>query len=321
MKLSDKARAHILDREIEEQTNAFRKEANDRKRMIYWVGFLEGALASRRIEYGEEDAILAEADKFQEFFEDPDASDLAEDIRARCHSSEMDLMAQMRSVISEKRDELVRTQAVSEADEMNEFLGFCAGIVCDGLVLESEATAILGRIRQSSVLMNAAPFSNLRRAIEVSLADRVLTEEESEDLREWIARLVGDGFIDTGIANIGSVARLDDPILDPSAITIRGSHFVLTGPMKMGPRAFIRSEIERLGGIFDERTTRRTDYVVVSSNASKHWRTTHFGTKIERAKELIDAGGHLRFVSEDALAKAIERVWEGEVSSPTRPLR
>lgn len=306
MKLSDQARAHILDREAEEHTNAFRKEANDRKRMIYWVGFLEGALASHRIEAGEETALVAEADKFQEFFDDPDASDLAEDIRAKCHSSETDLMDQIRSVISEKRSELSAASGFSETDEMNGFLGFCAGIVCDGRVLEREAEAILTRFRQSEVLMTAAPFSNLRRAVEASLADHILTDEESEDLREWISRLVGDGFIDTGIANIGSVARLDDPIFDPAQIKIKGSHFVLTGPMKMGPRSFIRSEIERHGGIFDERTTRNTDYVVVSSNASKHWRTTHFGTKIERAKELIDEGYRLRFASEDALAKAID---------------
>lgn len=123
MKLSDQARAHILDREVEEQTNAFRKEANDRKRLIYWVGFLEGALASRRIEEGEETALIAEADKFQEFFDDPDASDLAEDIRAKCHSSETDLMDQIRSVIAEKRSMLDQVSTFSETDEMNEFLG------------------------------------------------------------------------------------------------------------------------------------------------------------------------------------------------------
>ncbi|WP_425331304.1 BRCT domain-containing protein [Paracoccus ravus] len=86
---------------------------------------------------------------------------------------------------------------------------------------------------------------------------------------------------------------------------LAGSHFVLTGPMKMGPRSFIKMEIERVGGIFDPRTTKRTDYLVVSSSASKHWRTTHFGTKIERGMELIQEGHRLRFVSENALVAAI----------------
>lgn len=188
---------------------------------------------------------------------------------------------------------------------MNEFLGFCAGIICDGRILEREARAILDRFRESASLMTAAPFKQLRRAVEAAMADDVLTSDEAEEIQEWISQLVGDGFIDTGIPNIGSVARLDDPITDANEIRLAGSRFVLTGPMKMGPRSFIIAELERVGGIFDARTSQKTDYVVVSSNASRDWRTTHFGTKIERAKELIDQGHNLRFVSEDALSKAI----------------
>jgi NAD-dependent DNA ligase len=305
MKLSDQANAHILEREAEEQINAFRKSANDRKREVYWIGFLGGALSSQRIEEGEEAALLAEADKFREFFDDPDAADLAEDLRAKCFSSEDDMMTQITKVIQEKRRELDEKSSYSETDEMNEFLGFCAGIICDGTILEKEAQAILNRFQASDVLMTSVPFSQLRRAVEVAMDDRVLTTEESEEVREWITQLVGDGFVDTGIPNIGSVSRLDDPITNPSELTLRGARFALTGPMKFGTRTFIQSEIERVGGIYEARTTQRTDYLVVSSHASRHWRTTHFGTKIERAKELIENGHKLRFVSEEALAKAI----------------
>lgn len=305
MKLSEKAAAHILDREEEERTNAFRKSANDRKRSLYWIGFLEGTLSSTRVEAGEQEALLEEASKFREFFEDPDADDLIEDMRARCFSSEEDLMEQIAAIVGSKREEVLAEAAYSETDEMNEFLGFCAGIICDGKILALEVEAILDRFRRSDALMGAVPFAQLRRTVEAAMADRILTDAEAEEIREWLAQLVGDGFIDTGIANIGSVSRLDDPITDHRDLHLDGAHFVLTGPMKMGPRSFIVSEIERVGGVFEPRTTRRTDFVVVSSTASRHWRTTHFGTKIERAKELIEEGHKLRFVSEDALARAI----------------
>ena len=215
------------------------------------------------------------------------------------------MMIQISRFIQEKRQSLEQESAYSETDEMNEFLGFCAGIICDGVILENEAQAILNRFKESDVLMTSALFLQLRRAIEAALEDQILTKEESEDVREWIAQLVGDGFVDTGIPNIGTVLRLDDPITDPDELTLHGAHFVLTGPMKFGTRTFIQAEIERVGGVCDPRTTQRTDYLVVSSEASRHWRTTHFGTKIERAKELIEEGHKLRFVSEDALAKAI----------------
>jgi len=52
---------------IDADIDRIQKNTNDRKREVYWIGFLEGALSSDRIESGEEEAILAEAEKFVEF--------------------------------------------------------------------------------------------------------------------------------------------------------------------------------------------------------------------------------------------------------------
>lgn len=304
MSLSDRAQPRVMAPAVD--VDQLQKGANDRKREVYWIGFLQGALSSNRIESGEENAILAEADKFVEFFEDPDAADLAEDIRARCFSGQNDFMTALENVIKEKRSEIQAAAPYSERDEVNEFLGFCAGIVCDGLILEAEAEAMLLRFHDSMVLSSSVVFRDLWRALEAALADKILTEEESEDVRAWIALLVGDGYVDTGIPNIGNTAELDEPIRDAAQLTLKGASVVLTGPMRMGTRDFIVAEIERCGGEVGKTTTRKTDYVVVSSTASKNWRTTHFGTKIERAKELIVEGYKLRFVTEAALEAAIK---------------
>lgn len=304
MSLSDRAQPRVLAPAVD--VDQLQKGANDRKREVYWIGFLQGALSSNRIESGEEDAILAEADKFVEFFEDPDAADLAEDIRARCFSGQNDFMTALENVIREKRSEIQAAAPYSERDEVNEFLGFCAGIVCDGLILKAEAEAMLSRFHDSMVLSSSVVFRDLWRALEAALADKILTEEESEEVRNWIALLVGDGYVDTGIPNIGNTAELDEPIRNAAQITLKGACVVLTGPMRMGTRDFIIEEIERCGGEVGKTTTRKTDYVVVSSTASKNWRTTHFGTKIERAKELIVEGYKLRFVTEVALEAAIK---------------
>lgn len=304
MSLSDRAQPRVMVQDVD--VDQLQKGANDRKREVYWIGFLQGALSSNRIESGEEDAILAEADKFVEFFEDPDAADLAEDIRARCFSGQNDFMTALENVIKEKRSEIQSAAPYSERDEVNEFLGFCAGIVCDGLILKAEAEAMLSRFHDSMVLSSSVVFRDLWRALEAALADKILTEEESEEVRAWIALLVGDGYVDTGIPNIGNTAVLDEPIRDAAQIALNGACVVLTGPMRMGTRDFIITEIERCGGEVGKTTTRKTDYVVVSSTASKNWRTTHFGTKIERAKELIVEGYKLRFVTETVLEAAIK---------------
>jgi hypothetical protein len=143
---------------------------------------------------------------------------LAEDIKSKCFSSEQDLIDQLKQIIDDKRSELGDGTTSAETDELNEFLGFCAGCICDGRVLEAEVRAILAKFRSSPILMQASPFSTLKRTIETAMADDVLTEDEALDIKEWIAQLMGDGFIDTGITNIGNVAKLDEPITDPSQI-------------------------------------------------------------------------------------------------------
>lgn len=287
--------------------DAYNRTRNARKRVVYWIGFLEGTLSSKRVEQGEREAIAAEAAAFAAFFNDPDANDLFEDLMADCFDGEGDLMEQIRQVVAVRRASLCAAAPYSETDTLNEFLGFCAGIVCDGLVLKAEAQAILDRVQSDNVLQTAPAFANLRRALEAALADHVLTEEESEDLRQWIAKLVGDGFIDTGLPNIGVAAQLGEPITDPRQVRLYGASFCLTGPMSMGPRSFIMSEIARCGGRASNGSPgRATDYVVVSLEASRHWKTTHFGTKIERAKVLVEEGYPLQFVSEVALAEAIQ---------------
>jgi NAD-dependent DNA ligase len=291
----------------EKRYDKIHKEYNKRKREVYWIGFLEGAVSSKGIETGEEKAIHAEAQRFAKFFNDPDASDLEADLKARCFESDQDLLDQIRFIVAEKRAEVAATSKYSEADEMNEFLGFCAGIICDGKILQPEAEAILARFHRSPTLTNGAPFQNLRRALHTAMADRMLSDIEASETEEWISHLVGSGFIDTGLPNIGTVALPEQPITDPSLLKLRGSSFVLTGPMKMGVRSDIISRIERLGGAVSTTVRPGSDYVVVSLEASRHWLTTHFGNKIKKACELIDQGHSIKFVSEVALDQAIEK--------------
>lgn len=118
------------------------------------------------------------------------------------------------------------------------------------------------------------------------------------------------------------MAQLDEPITDAVEVPLTGSSFVLAGPMKLGPRRFIISEIERCGGTVAAATSRTMNYVVISTEASRTWKTTHFGTTIEKAKELIAKGRQLRFVAETALGAAIAAQGGGRTPAPAhRPGR
>lgn len=278
---------------------------NRRKRLMYWVGFLEGAMSSGRIERAEMPAIEAESRAFAEFFNDPDARDVAEDI-AHVHGLESnDLAEQLADVIDAQRELIGRESELSEKDRINEFLGFCAGVICDGQVQEREATAISRRFARDPLLSEHAQLLQLRTTVVDAIADGVLTGAEAEDIREWIARIVGDGYSETGLPSMGMASQFPDMISDHALIEFPRRTFVVTGALRIAPRREIARMILAAEGIFADMVTKQTDYVIVALTASRDWRTTHFGTKIERARELINQGSNLRLVAEHAFEAAI----------------
>lgn len=304
-KLSREAMAHVEARQEEADLGLFNRSATTRKRGFYWLGFLEGVAASNGIEDGEPEALLNEARQVDDFFGDSVEGSVEESLIAAIGAHAGDLMAAVDAHRSELQEALDDPDLDSEKDAINAFLGFCAGIICDGQITSEEARAIHRQLHASPILSEAPVFAQLRWAVDEALADAHLDEEEAEEIREWIAALVSDGYADTGIGSIGSVVEADEPLTDPAEIDFEGAVFVLTGKMSIGPRALIGDAIAARGGVVKPSVTDKTDYVVVSNTASTHWKTTHFGTKIEAARAKIRNGHSMRFVRESALAAAL----------------
>ena len=254
-----------------ERLASYCHSALSRKRVCYWLGFLEGMLASGKIESGEPIALAAEASRFIEFFDDPDAIDLVSDVTSGCFSSADDLLVAIEDVAEVKRAQTIDGELNAPVDEINQFLGFCAGIICDGRVLAREVQQIRNRFQSSVVLTTNASFRQLRKAVDAAFSDDFVSENECSEIAEWLGRLVGDGYADTGIANIGNVTSLDKIVRDHRALEFSQRKFVLTGPMRLGTRSYIVSLIERAGGIFDSRPTKHTSYVIVATTASNLW--------------------------------------------------
>jgi NAD-dependent DNA ligase len=288
-----------------EMLEVFNRNALTRKKALYWLGFLEGALASGKIEVGEPLAIQKEAEAFSNFFGDPDAYDFVQDLNARCFSSNQDIYQSLSDMSAEKQRQLVENQSLTGNDELNRFFGFCAGIICDGVVLEPEAIAMRKRLKESDILSSDQSIAALRSCIMRAFGDNQLSQNELEEIREYIARLVGDGYNDTGISNIGNVAHLEGLIVDHALVQFIERTFCITGPMRFGTRTHVVNMIESAGGRFVSAPTRSTDYVVVAVNASTMWKTTHYGTKIERAREIAAKGAPLSFLCETALERAL----------------
>lgn len=303
--LSQQAMGYIPDQGEDDDYDCFNRTATTRKRGFYWLGFLEGVAASDAIEDGEAEALLNEAKEVDKFFGDIGENSIAHGLSCAIEACGGDLMAAIARHAEAISRSLQDDEKEADKDAINTFLGFCAGIICDGRITSEEARKIHARFHAEPAVATSPIFSQLRWAVDGALADAVLDDLEAEEIRDWIAALVTDGHADTGVSNIGGVISATDPIHSPDEVSFEGKIFVLTGKMSIGPRSFIGDELARRGAILKQSVTDESDYVVVSSTASRHWKTTHFGTKIEAARKKIDEGHDMRFVAEHALAGAL----------------
>lgn len=288
-----------------ERTGIFHSKWNKRKSAYYWLGFLEGIMSSGAVEKKEIPAIIAEAESFTRIFPDADAEDLLQDFKAHCHLDLEDAFQQISDMVTEKQYQVASHTEHLEKDTLNRFLGFCAGIICDGVITNREAVVLFNWFAQNPILINHHMFKSLKSSFYGILNKSKFTTSEREEIAEWISQLVGDGYADTGINHIGRSSPIGNVIFDPSAIHLARRTFVLTGPMRMGTRAYITARLESSSAYVENRVTQRTNYVVVSNTASLNWKTTHFGTKIEKAKEYQAVGIKIHFVSESALEKLL----------------
>lgn len=287
--------------------NFIHADRNRRKRSIYWLGFLEGTLASKQIERLEIQALEAEAKCFAEIFGDCDASDLVQDIRS-IHlgaSDSEDLYAQVNNIIAAYREELFRFSAPDATDEVNQFLGNCAGAICDSVILQREAEFLIDRFTQYPSLQQSPVLRKLEDHLNRCMHDGFLSADESESIREWVARLVGDGYKLTGLASFATAPSLPNLLNDHSLIDFDQRNFVITGPLKVAPRHEIEAMLVDRGAAMPKSVSKKVDYLVVAMTPSLNWKHTHFGTKIEYALELIEKGAKIQIVSEPAFTQAI----------------
>ncbi len=305
MQLSEKIRLSFWERHLDENVQKFSKSSNDRKRANYWCGFIEGALASGKIEKLEPEALEREASAFVEFFDDPDAADLLADLRAKCFSSDADLFEQLCDMAATMDQALSVDPKFEEKDALNRFLGFCGGILCDGILSDSEIIATRDRFMSCPILKSSVALTELRHAVTQALHDNFIDETERTEISQWLSHLVGDGYGASGEPNIGNVSKLDVHAPTSVKVSFKNHNFVVTGPTSIGTRSHVASLISNAGGNFQRNVTTATNYVITADSASPYWRTTHFGAKLQRANELIEQGYNIVILNESEFMEAL----------------
>lgn len=132
---------------------AIHKRANDKKFFCYFTGFLEGVIASGNIEAGEVEPLIAECEEFVRRVADADAEEIIQDFDA-------DLL-EFGSVQAACEYRVPDIDPECSKSSLNRFLGFCRGIVCDGIITLNEARELVARINENRGLLETIGVKNI----------------------------------------------------------------------------------------------------------------------------------------------------------------
>lgn len=281
---------------------AIHARSNQSKHEAYWLGFLRGILASEKIEDLELPSLRAEAEAFLNLMHDEDAAEILRDLDTHFDDYNGEIYDVVECILDQRQKHFVHQD---DKDQANRLFGFCAGIACDGRITLQEVVRLIEEIDVAADLEQDPRVVGLRANAVRAIADGRITPEESEDIATWICRLVGDSCADTGLATFGNSPVVDDGLDDPAAVVITAHEFVVTGAFLFAPRKVITARLVDLGGVVAPTVTRRTDYLVVGSEASRDWKHSHQGNKLISAREMRERFGRPAFVAEGIIRKVL----------------
>lgn len=276
-------------------------KSNQAKAHSYLTGFFEGILASGHIEQKEVEPLLAQCKAFFVEHDDADAYDILQDFEADLLEADT-----IELVVSVRAGQI---DPSCQKSSKNRFLGFCAGVACDGLIAERELKNLISIIESNPDFHSDGAIRALHREALDALADGMVTPDESESLCNAISRLVGDSYADTGLVSHGSVPVFDSVRVDcddPSFF--EGAIIVLTGSFSVFPRRKLEDALREHGAEIAKSVTKKTTYVVVASEASRDWVEAHKGTKLIKAMELAEKLGAPELLSEGDVLRFVGEI-------------
>ncbi len=181
----------------------------------------------------------------------------------------------------------------------DQLAGVCKGILCDGVVSDDEARFFHEWVKAHTTSETPWPFGEILARLETIFADGVVDEEEREDLAAIMREIVGGGT-DGNVAlaeDTATALPLDNPA--PAVVDFTGREFCVTGKFAFGGRTKVVEAIKARGGTFNDTPRHGTQYLVIGFFASKDWKFSSYGRKIQRALELRDNPGGIQIVAEE----------------------
>ncbi len=289
-----------LDTNGQPVNTAFCFRRNKEKAAYALRGLLQGVVADQKLE-PRELLFLDTWLRTQQALDDGDVVDLLDLIGDVLADGTVtgDELAEIYALI-EDIIEFSEQTTRDEAAAINELLGLVTGIVADGVVDLSEFAQLDQWIGNNPDVSNHWPANVIAQRLRHIAEDGVVEPEELEELKTTLQQMCGYSFEETGAADGGVAEVFEDGI---QIFEHDGKTICFTGKFVCGTRKNVENTASKRGAQVVRNVSGRTDALVVGTLASRDWRFTSHGRKIEKALQLRNDGREIIILS--------ERTWRG----------
>jgi len=175
--------------------------------------------------------------------------------------------------------------------------GICHGILADGVITDDEARYFKAWVEKNSVIETTWPFSEISGRVRELFSGQKISEEERDDLKSIMEAITGGSYLPSLDEDTSTGLPLCFP--QPTKVIFTNVEFCVTGRFAYGTRKKVEVAIEQRGGSFNPTPRFATKYLVIGHFASRDWKYTNYGTKIDRAVELRDQKSGISIISEE----------------------
>lgn len=186
--------------------------------------------------------------------------------------------------------------------KLQQLQGILHGIISDGIISDSEISKLSEWIDENNQLIGMYPFDEVSSLLLTVKEDNIISQDERNMLNAFFAT-----FVDTTESyniNQKTVLELQNKYAIGGIcavcpeIKICNEVFCFTGASQKASRSKIAQLIEEAGGIYSDRVTNDTKYLIVGASGNPCWAFSCYGRKVEKAIDLRKKGKNIIIVHE-----------------------
>lgn len=202
-------------------------------------------------------------------------------------------------------DDIIQYRRKNDAgieSKINEFLGILTGIVADDNVNDKEINFLSSWIENNSEIYLEWPIYSIAETIKVILKDGNITNEEKDHLSHCIKDITGIRFNENGVAYGMATDFFNSQEVE---IFHENANYCFTGEFLVGTRKVVEDMAIKNGAIIKKDVVNNLDFLVIGTLASRDWRFSSHGRKIEHAMKLQKDGKSIMIITENSWLKHV----------------